>query len=335
MRTRRNSINRRKQLRVIQLALKLLLLVIIVIAAIWGLFILLNQSVVAKYETKTYNTTLHEEKLFAEDLCVATDNLPYAEFETEDSFFAASLFNLSDKSVVFADNIHEKVYPASTSKLLTFYIAEKYGNLEDIVTVSKNATILPSGSSRAWLKEGDQLTLKDLLYSMMIASGNDSAIAIAEYISGTEEEFAELMNKEAKLLGATNSHFVNAHGYHDDNHYSTAYDLYLIMNACLKSETFLELISAESYRTAITEPDGYKRKVEWLQSNFYLNGIYETPEGITVIGGKTGTTDEAKACLMLYSMDSDSNPYISIIMGAENRSVLYKNMSSLLSTISN
>ena len=304
-------------------------------AFVFGLTRILNQSVVAKYETKTYNTTLHEERLFAEELCVATDDVPYAKFETEDSFYATSLFSLKDNTVLLAENMHEKLYPASTTKLLTFYIAVKYGNLDDIVTISETATILPSGSSRAWLKVSDKMTLKDLLYSMMLASGNDSAIAIAEYISGTEEAFAERMNEEAKLLGATNSHFVNSHGYHDDNHYTTAYDLYLIMNACLEDETFLELISTGTYRTAITEPNGYKRKVEWIQTNHFLNGTYEAPEGIKIIGGKTGSTDEAKSCLMLYSMDSDSNPYIAIIMGAENRSKLYNNMSSLLSTIAN
>ena len=295
----------------------------------------MNQSVVAKYECKTYNASLYQEPLFAEDLCIVSDNVKNVNFETNDSFNAVGLLSLSDKNILYSENMHDKVYPASLSKLLTFYIASKYGNMDDIVTVSNTATILPSGSSRAWLKAGDQMTLKDLLCSMMIASGNDSAIAIAEYISGTEAAFAELMNKEARLLGATNSHFVNAHGYHDDNHYSTAYDLYLIMNACLKNETFLELISTSVYRTAITEPDGYQRKVEWIQSNLYMNGGQTVPTGITIVGGKTGTTDEAKACLMLYCTDSDSNPYVSIIMGAEKKYILYQNMTSLIASIAN
>lgn len=326
---------RKKRRNILKIFFRCLFLIIIVAAFGFGLFHILNQSIVAKYETKTYNTALKDTELFAEDLCVVNNNVPYAEFETQDSFYATSLFSLADNTVLMAENMHEKIYPASTTKLLTFYIAVKYGNLDDIVTVSETATILPSGSSRAWLKVSDRMTLKDLLYSMMIASGNDSAIAIAEYISGTEAEFAELMNKEAKLLGATHSNFVNSHGYHDDNHYTTAYDLYLIMNACLKNETFIELISTETYRTAITEPNGYKRKVEWIQSNFFLNGTYAAPAGVKIIGGKTGTTDEAKACLMLYSMDSNSNPYLSIIMGAEDRTKLYTNMSSLLATISN
>lgn len=327
--------NRKRRRNAIKLIAKVFAIVIFVVAFSSGLFYLLNQSVVTKYETKHYTTALHKESLFAEELCVATANVEYPAFQTEDSFYATGLFNLTDETVLMSENIHERIYPASTTKLLTFYIAVKYGDLEEMVTVSNTSTILPSGSSRAWLKEGDQMTLRDLLYSMMIASGNDSAIAVAEYVSGSEEAFAELMNKEAKLLGASNSNFVNAHGYHDDNHYTTAYDLYLIMNACLKNETFIELISTDTYRTAITEPNGYQRKVEWIQSNYYLNGIYESPEGVTVIGGKTGTTDEAKACLILYSKDSEGDAYLSIIMGADNKTILYNNMSALLSTISN
>lgn len=334
-RGRKYKTKRRKQTAPIKQFLVILFLILIVIAIGVGFKMILNQSVVTKYEKKNYNTALYEAELFSDDICVVTDNVSYDAFQTEDEFYSSALFNLEDDSVLLAENMHEKVYPASTTKLMTFHLALKYGNLDDIVTISKTATILPSGSSRAWLKVSDQMSLRDLLYSMMIASGNDSAIAIAEYISGSEEEFAKLMNEEAKLLGATNTNFVNSHGYHDDNHYTTAYDLYLIMNQCLKYDEFLELISTETYKTAITEPNGYQRKVEWIQTNFFLNGMYEVPEGVTVIGGKTGTTDEAKNCLMLYCLDKDSVPHLAIIMGAETRDDLYKNMSSLISTLSN
>ena len=294
-----------------------------------------GKSLVKNYETKNYTSALYGADIFSDDLCVVTENVAYNEFQSEDEFYATSLMNLSTNETLLAENVHEKVYPASTTKLMTFYLAVKYGNLEDIVTISKSATILPSGSSRAWLKEGDQMSLKDLLYSMMLASGNDSAIAISEYISGSEEDFAKLMTEEAKMLGATNTNFVNSHGYHDDNHYTTAYDLYLIMNACLKYDSFVELISTSTYRTAITESNGYPRKVEWTQTNFFLNGLYEVPKGVTVVGGKTGTTDEAKNCLMLYCLDKENNPYLAIIMGAETKGKLYTNMSSLISTLAN
>ena len=313
-----------------------ILFIVFAILAVYGIVKMIpSKSIVKNFETVKYTSTLYEANIYSDKLCVITENIPYNEFQTEDEFFSTSLMNLSSKEVLLAENVHEKVFPASTTKLMTFYLAVKYGNLEEIVTVSKSATILPSGSSRAWLKEGDQMTLKDLLYSMMLASGNDSAIAISEYISGSEEEFAKLMTQEAKMLGATNTNFVNSHGYHDDNHYTTAYDLYLIMNACLQYDSFIELISTSTYRTAITESNGYPRKVEWTQTNFFLNGIYEVPSGVTVIGGKTGTTDEAKNCLMLYCLDKDKVPHLAIIMGAETKGKLYSNMSSLISTLAN
>lgn len=331
-RNRRYKTKRRKQI-FIRILVFIIILALLCGIAVLATKFLTKQASVAKYEVENYTTGLYQGSLFSENLCVTSENVTYDKFSTEDVFKASALFNLSDKSVLMAENIHEKIYPASTTKLMTFYLAMKYGNLDDIVTVSETATILPSGSSRAWLKVGDSMSLKDLLYSMMLASGNDSAIAISEYISGSETEFAELMNKEATLLGATNTHFVNSHGYHDDNHYTTAYDLYLIMDTCLKYDAFIELISTSKYNTAITEPNGYQRKVEWIQTNFFLNGMAEVPSGVTIVGGKTGTTDAAGDCLMLYCKDKDQVPYLAIIMGAESRTSLYDNMSSLISTL--
>lgn len=193
---------------------------------------------------------------------------------------------------------------------------------------------VPSDSSVAGLRSGVQLTLEDLLYGLMLPSGNDSAVAIAEHISGSVDAFVELMNKEANALGATNSHFVNPHGYHDENHYTTAYDLYLIFNQGILNQKFIDIISSATYTTDIKEPDGSTRSVTWKQSNLFVNGTRTAPENVTVIGGKTGTTDEAGACLVLYEQDSQSRPYISIVMGAESKNALYNTMDSLLSTIS-
>ena len=334
-----NSRRRRRRYKTKKKNKNLLGAVIVVLclfAAFIGLkYLIQDQNTLIKYEKELCETEANPIVGFSDALCVVPDNVPYEKFQTKDSFLSTALFNLSTKDVLLAENVHEKVYPASTTKLMTFYLAMKYGNLEDVITVSESATILPSGSSRAWLKVNDQLTLKDLLYSMMLASGNDSAIAISEYISGSEEEFAKLMNQEAKLLGATNTNFVNSHGYHTDEHYTTVYDLYLIMNECLKYDAFIELISTSTYKTAITEPNGYQRKVEWIQTNFFLNGIYKVPKGINVVGGKTGTTDEAKNCLMLYCLDQEEVPYLAIIMGAETKDDLYTNMSTLISTLAN
>lgn len=288
---------------------------------------------VTEYEKNYYNHSLYREELFANNLCVANQNIELNGYQMDGSVHAAALFGVKQKEVFFADNIHERLYPASTTKILTVFLALKYGNLSDIVTVSNRAASVPWDSSVSGLREGEQLTLEDLLYGLMLPSGNDSAVAIAEHISGSMETFVELMNEEAHKLGATNTHFVNPHGYHDNEHYTTAYDLYLIFNQCILNDTFMDIISTPSYTAVITEPDGSVRNVTWKQSNLFLNGTYAPPEGITVIGGKTGTTDEAGRCLVLLNTDMASNPYISIIMGAQSKTDLYDNMTSLITEI--
>lgn len=293
-----------------------------------------KEKLVTEYETTNYDTYLYEGELFASQLCVSDTNVPLNDFEAASSLHAGVLFGMSQQKVFYSEQIHDRLFPASTTKILTLYLALKYGTLSDIVTVSDNAVAVPSDSSVAGLRSGVQLTLEDLLYGLMLPSGNDSAVAIAEHISGSVDAFVELMNKEANALGATNSHFVNPHGYHDENHYTTAYDLYLIFNQGILNQKFIDIISSATYTTDIKEPDGSTRSVTWKQSNLFVNGTRTAPENVTVIGGKTGTTDEAGACLVLYEQDSQSRPYISIVMGAESKNALYNTMDSLLSTIS-
>ena len=272
---------------------------------IFILFWISNHASVLSYECTRYQGSLYQETLKIDALCVSSDNVKYDAFDTDDELHSAALFQINESNVVYAENIHEKLYPASTTKILTAYLALKYGTLTDMITVSENAVGVPLDSSRAGLRTGDQLTLETLLYGLMLPSGNDCAVAIAEHISGSEESFVALMNEEAKKLGATNSNFVNSHGYHDENHYTTAYDLYLIFNECMKDDQFTEIIASSQYKTNITQKNGTYREVIWNQSNQYINGNRSVPEGVTVIGGKTGTTDEAGACLILYSKEKD------------------------------
>lgn len=290
-----------------------------------------NQVEVRAFENKKYSNTIYQASLKIDELCVTDGDVSSETFKTEDKFHAIALFEPQNSEVIYAKDVHERLYPASTTKILTVYLALKYGNLEDMVTISEKAVGVPLDSSRAGLRTGDQLTLEALLYSLMLPSGNDSAVAIAEYISGSVEEFAKLMNTEASKLGATNSNFINPHGYQDKNHYTTAYDLYLIFNECVKFEKFQEIVSSSEYHTKITQKNGTYREVTWKQSNQYINGTRKIPENVDIIGGKTGTTDDAGACLILYSKKNNI-PYISIIMGADSKTILYNNMSDLISS---
>lgn len=288
-----------------------------------------SQNYTAAYEKSTYNKALYQGTMFAQDLCVASEEIPLEGFDPAESLHAAGLFDLGEEKVVCGYKIFDRLYPASTTKVLTAYVALKYGNTDDVVTVSEHATDLPWDASVAGLKTGDTLTLWDLLCGLMIQSGNDCGTAIAEHISGSVEAFAELMNKEAAALGATGTHFVNPHGLHEDDHYTTAYDLYLIFNESLKDERFLEIISMDSYSADITGADGTTRTQKWEPTNYYAAGKADPPEGVRVIGGKTGTENAAGNCVILYNENADGNPYISVIMGASDKTELYDEMNEL------
>lgn len=288
----------------------------------------------AKYGI-TENGASQSAEFFARDLVVTEDENLGLEKTTERVAEAAGVFLTSKKEAVYKKNIFEKLYPASTTKILTAYVALKNGNLDDVVTVSANAANQASDSSVCELKEGDKITLRDLLYGLMLRSGNDAAVAIAEHISGSSEEFVVLMNAEAKALGATGSHFVTPNGLHDEEHYSTVYDMYLFMNAAVKNETFLEIIKSSHYTTNYTDAAGNPVTKEWDSTNKYLMGTEPMPEGVTVIGGKTGTTGEAKYCLVQYNENTAKEPVISIVLKADSRDNMYLLMSEMLKNFAN
>lgn len=276
------------------------------------------------------NKTANQNDYFATGLCVGgTENIG---MDATDSQVAegAGVFNTVTGEIPYAQNIYEKLYPASTTKILTAYIAIKYGNLSDVVTVSQNALDIDPDSSTCGLAVGDQMTLQDLLYGMMMKSGNDAAVAIAEYISGDTASFADKMNEEAKKLGATNSHFVNPNGLPDDNHYTSVYDLYLIFQAATQNETFAQIIGTKDYTTNYTDATGAAKTQEWNSTNQYFTGDETAPDGFTVIGGKTGTTGEAGYCLVLLSQNPSGQPLISIVLKADCKSNLYLLMNQML-----
>lgn len=283
--------------------------------------------------TKTGN--LQSAEFFAKDLCVTEDENIGLEDTTESVAEGAGLFRLNEKEAVYKKNIYERLYPASTTKILTALIALEESNLDDVVTVSANAANQASDSSVCGLKEGDRISMRDLLYGLMMRSGNDAAIAIAEHISGSSEEFAVLMNAKAQSLGATNSHFVTPNGLHDEDHYTTVYDMYLIMNAAVQNETFVEILQTANYTTNYTDAAGNPVTQDWATTNKYLMGTEAVPEGVTVIGGKTGTTGEAKYCLVQYNQNASGEPMISIVFKADCRDNMYLLMSEILKNFSN
>ena len=324
---------RRRRRRQRRAAIFLISLVVLVGAVLAGVLIIFEntRNYTASYEEENYNTSVYQGTMFAADLCVAADQVDLAGFEPDTDLHAAGLFDLEADSVLCGYKLYDRLYPASTTKIMTALVALKYGNLDDEVTVSANATDFNWDEVTSGLRTGDTVSMYDLVCGLLLHSGNDCGTAIAEHIAGSEEAFAEMMNEEAASLGATGTHFVNPHGLHDENHYTTAYDLYLIFNECIKDERFVEIISMDSYDGTLTGADGTVRKETWTPTQAYGAGEATEPTGIRVLGGKTGTTELAGNCVILYDESSDGTPYISVIMGASDKTLLYDQMNQLFS----
>ncbi len=270
---------------------------------------------------------------FASDLCVVDADTGSGNPAITAS--AAGLFDVNQKEAIYAKNVHEKLYPASLTKVMTALVALKHGSSDMMLTATPNVRALESGAQVCGIREGDQMTLDQALHLLLINSANDAAVMIAEGIAGSIDAFADMMNEEALALGATNTHFMNPHGLSDDNHYTTAYDMYLIMNEAVNYSLFNEIIHMDSYTTVYTDKNGASKEISVNNSNYFIQGTAQAPSGITVLGGKTGTTNAAGHCLVLISRDSSSNPYISIIMRADSRDSLYEQMTDLLGEINN
>lgn len=270
---------------------------------------------------------------FAKDLCIATGDVEEGTDVDMSMAVAAGLFDVNDSNVIYAKNIHEKLNPASTTKILTALCALKYGNLDDVLTASENVYITESGAVMLGIQKGDTMTLDQALHALLLKSANDVAIMVAEHIGGSVEGFSDLMNEMANSLGATNSHFVNPHGLTDPNHYTTIYDLYLICNEVVQYDKFIEIIHTEKYTSTYHDKNGNPKEMSVSTTNAYLKGDAHAPNNITVIGGKTGTTSAAGSCLILYSKDQSNNPYISVILKSTDRTMLYQEMTDLLNEI--
>lgn len=225
---------------------------------------------------------------------------------------AAILIDASTGTILFEKNSENKMYPASTTKILTAIIAIEKCNLGDTVTVQNSAIkAIPSGYSSAYLSEGEQITVKDLLKVFLVHSANDAGNVLAEHISGSIDNFSNLMNEKAEEIGCKNSHFLNPSGIHDENHYTTAKDLAEIASYCMKNSTFRSIVSMKNCtidKTNKSDARTYKNTNDLLNpsSKYYISEC---------VGIKTGYTSEAKNCLISAFTKNKLN-LISVILGA-------------------
>ena len=280
------------------------------------------------------NIDINSFNISVSDIDVISSCFSFSNIFVENTQLLGKFFS-SKFSIQYASfkNAHERLYPASLTKVMTALVALQNASPDSVLTATDSVKITESGAQLCGLKAGDTMTLDQALHILLIYSANDAAMLIAENIGGSVDHFVEMMNEEAQRLGATNTSFANPHGLSDDNHYTSAYDLYLIFNEAIKYDSFNEIIHMTSYQTAYYDKDGKAKELTVNNTNRFLRGDFQAPENITVIGGKTGTTNAAGHCLILLSRDTSGAPYISVILNSSASDVLYPEMVQLLEQI--
>jgi len=229
---------------------------------------------------------------------------------------AAYVAEPSTGKVIYEKNAHEAMYPASTTKILTALVVLEKCQLTDKAVVSKRALdLVPSDYTNAKLRVGEEVDIKTLLCALLIPSANESANVLAEHVSGSVEAFVELCNNRAKELGCENLHFVNANGMHDENHYCSAYDLYLIAKECQKYDVFNEIVKTKKF--TVPASDIYPKNDRTFENTneLLLSGKYYYSY---CTGIKTGHTSQAGECLVASSSNNNLN-LISVVLGGKEK----------------
>jgi D-alanyl-D-alanine carboxypeptidase (penicillin-binding protein 5/6) len=239
---------------------------------------------------------------------------------------AALLMDTGSRQLLYAENIHERVYPASITKIMTMLLAMEAlaagkVNLQEMVNVSEEAARL--GGTQLFLAPGDRVSLQDLLIGAGVGSANDAAVALAEHLSGTVEAFVMEMNRKAAALGMINSHFVNPHGLHDDNHYTTAYDIALMSLELMRHPQIHEWL------TIWMDEQFLKGKIRkeggvYLSNSNRLIRYYQGADGL-----KTGYTAPAGSCVAATAKRGETR-LLAVMMGAPERAVLFDQTRKLL-----
>ncbi len=247
------------------------------------------------------NTVVDVSAEISETLAQTDDNLDASSINSR----SCIVYDRNSHMTLYGKNEKKQVKMASTTKIMTSLIIIENCDLSETIEVSKKAA--GTGGSRLGLKIGDKITIKDLLYGLMLCSGNDAAVALAEHAGGDIQGFAELMNKKASELGLANTHYESPHGLDSDGHYTTAYELAILTDYALKNETFSKIVGTKNYTVTI---NGYPKNLSntnELLGN--LNGVY---------GVKTGFTNGANRCLVT-ACKRDSMDIICVVLGADTK----------------
>lgn len=240
---------------------------------------------------------------------------------------SAIVVDIKTGYTLYEKNIYDKHYPASITKIMTALLTLEHADLSEIVTFSHGAVFsVEAGSSVAYVDEGEQLTVEQCLYGLMLISGNDLANGLAEHVGGTMDNFATMMTERAESLGCVNTSFSNAHGLHDVNHYTCAYDMAKIaLEAYDTQEKFVEICSTLTYECPPTNKQSEKRV--WGNKNRLINP-YEDLYYEDCIGGKTGYTNEAGGTLVTYA-NINGRPLVCVIMKSTHSAAAFADTTAL------
>lgn len=234
---------------------------------------------------------------------------------------AAIVYDRNSGSVLFGKNENEQRKMASTTKIMTAIVVIENSNLNDIVTISSKSA--GTGGSRLGLHTNDEISVENLLYGLMLCSGNDAAVALAEHVGGDITSFATLMNQKCIELGLRSTHFVTPHGLDNDEHYTTAYELAIITNYALQNDTFSKLVGTKNYTITINGQSKNLSNTNELLGN--LNGVY---------GVKTGFTNGANRCLVTAVKREDMD-LICIVLGSDTKKDRTQDSISLIEYVFN
>lgn len=239
----------------------------------------------------------------------------------------AILMDSDTNEIIAYRNHNTRMYPASLTKVMTLIVAvENIENLSDTVLITSDMVdpMVRAHASRAGFAAGETPTLEQVLYGVVLPSGADASLAVCQYVSGSEAAFVELMNQKAQEMGLKNTHFTNASGLHDENHYSTAEDMALILQYAIQDDTCREILSTYQYQVPPTE---YNPEGLLLTSTVFSRMTGEEMPNVSIKGGKTGFTDEAGQCLETFA-EINGKTYIMVLAGGVSKwQIVYNTLS--------
>lgn len=238
------------------------------------------------------------------------------------------LIDTETHEILAQKNYNVRMYPASLTKIMTLIVAvENTVNMNDTVLITADMVdpMVQQDASRAGFVAGETPTIEQVLYGMMLPSGGDASLAAASYVAGSEAAFVQLMNEKAQEMGLKNTHFTNVVGLHNDNHYSTAEDIAVILEYALRNETCYKIMTAYQHFIPATE---YNPEGILLTSTMFARMTGTEMPGVTVLGGKTGFTDQAGQCLANFAT-ANGKTYIMVLAGGVSRwQTVYANLSA-------